>query len=312
MTQASAPGKIILFGEHAVVYGRPAIAVPIRQVRATAEVSDNPEAAPGEIWIEAPDVHLSSWLHEIDPQHPIACITRLTLDELEVQHLRPIRIHVTSTIPIAAGLGSGAAVSIAVLRALSKHLDQPLALDRQSKLAFEVERIHHGTPSGIDNTVITYDRPLYFVRDRILETFSIGTRFTFIIGDCGEPSMTAEVVGSVREAMSQDPKNIENLFDRIGHISLQARERIERGDRQELGSLMDQNQSLLEELGVSSPALERLIHASRTTGALGAKLSGAGCGGNMIALSEPETAEKVAIAIQQAGAVWTLTVEIDP
>lgn len=310
MTRASAPGKIILFGEHAVVYGRPAIAVPVRQVRATAEVTDIRNADRGEVWIEAPNIKLSAWLHDLEPQHPIAFITKSTLDEIGARDFRALRIKITSTIPAATGLGSSAAVSVAVLRALSEHLDHPLDLNRQSQLAFEAEKIHHGTPSGIDNSVITYDRPLYFVRDHKMETFSTGSRMTFIIGDSGEPSNTADVVGSVRAAMAEDPSRYNAIFDEIEHICRQAREGIERGDYRKLGPLMDQNQSLLEKLDVSSPTLERLIHVARTNGALGAKLSGAGRGGNMIALIEPEMTGKVANAIQQAGATWTLTVEI--
>ena len=310
MTTASAPGKIILFGEHAVVYGRPAIAVPVREVIATAEVTDITQAAQGEIHIEAPDIKLDSWLHELSTDHPLARIIHLTLDEIDPGTFPPLRLRITSTIPISSGLGSGTAVSIAVLRALSTHLDQPLPLHLQSALAFEVEKIHHGTPSGIDNTVVTYDRPIYFVQGEELEILHCETPFTLVIGDTGRRSPTAVAVSQVRVAWQEDTSKYETAFEAIGQIASQARECIMQGRVQELGRLMNQNQALLEDIGVSSPELRVLINTARASGANGAKLSGAGLGGNMIAMVDPDDADRVEIALREAGAVRTLRTEV--
>jgi len=310
MTIASAPGKIILFGEHAVVYGRPAIAVPVREVIATAEVTDIIQAAQGEIHIEAPDIKLDSWLHELSADHPLSRIINLTLDEIDPGTFPPLRLHITSTIPISSGLGSGTAVSIAVVRALSTHLDQPLPLQRQSALAFEVEKIHHGTPSGIDNTVVTYDRPIYFVQGEEPEILQSETPFTLVIGDTGQTSPTAVAVSQVRVAWQEDTSKYETAFEAIGQIASQARECIMQGRAKELGPLMNQNQALLEDIGVSSPELRVLIDAARASGASGAKLSGAGLGGNMIAMVDPDDADRVMIAMREAGAVRTLRTEV--
>ena len=310
MTTASAPGKIILFGEHAVVYYRPAIAVPVQQVLATADVMDITQATPGEIHLQAPDIQLDIWLHELRPDHPLARIIHLTLDEIEPGSFPPLRLHVTSTIPLSAGLGSGTAVSIAIIRALSTHLDHPLPLHRQSALAFEVEKIHHGTPSGIDNTVVTYDQPIYFVRGEELEILHCESPFTLVIGDTGRASPTAAAVGQVQQAWQQDTPKYEAAFDAIGQIASQARECILEGRVRELGPLMNQNQTLLEDIGVSSPELRLLIDAARASGASGAKLSGAGLGGNMIAIVDPDDADRVEIALQETGAVRTLRTEV--
>jgi mevalonate kinase len=215
-----------------------------------------------------------------------------------------------STIPISAGLGSGAAVSVAITRALSEHLGRPLTLERQSALAFEVEKIHHGTPSGIDNTVVTFDRPVYFILGQGPETFHISGPMSFIIGDTGQASPTAMAVGSVRRDWQKRRAYFEAKFDAIGHITDRARAAIEKKQLHELGHLMDQNQVLLEEIGVSSSELHHLIQAARTAGALGAKLSGAGMGGNMIALVEPDTASAVENALREAGAAHYLRTEI--
>lgn len=213
MTAGHAPGKIILFGEHAVVYGRPAIAVPLAQVQATAEVTQIEDAPRSRVRIEAPDVGVSCWLHECSQDDPLSKIVRLTLAEIGVGEFPALKVVVRSDIPIAGGLGSGAAVSVAIARGLSKHLNTPLALERQSALAFEVEKLHHGTPSGIDNTVVTYNQPVYFVQGRAPEPFRIGRPFSLAIGVSDMPAPTATAVTMVREGWLKDGERFENLFD---------------------------------------------------------------------------------------------------
>ncbi len=174
---AAAPGKVILFGEHAVVYGRPAIAVPVMQVKARAVVTANPRGAPGEVRVQAPGIGLESTLQELDPAQPLAAAILGAASALKVKRLPACTIKITSTIPVAAGMGSGAAVSVAIMRALSAFLGHPLPDESVSRLAFEVEKIHHGTPSGIDNAVITYARPVYFVKGKPVETLQVGRPF---------------------------------------------------------------------------------------------------------------------------------------
>jgi len=312
MTAAQAPGKIILFGEHAVVYGRPAIAVPLAQVQATAEVTDMRDAPRGRIRIEAPDVEVSRWLHECPETDPLAKAVRLTLDEVGASDFPACRVSLSSDIPIAGGLGSGAAVSVAIIRALSAHLGTPLQLDRQSALAFEVEKLHHGTPSGIDNTVVTYNQPVYFVRGEPPEPFQIGQPFTLAVGVSDMPSPTSAAVSMVRQGWLKNGERFDDLFDAIGKVASQARKVIEIGRPADLGPLMDENQRLLEELGVSSSALREMIQAAHTAGALGAKLSGAGMGGNVIALVTDATRKRVLEAFELAGATKTLETEVRP
>jgi mevalonate kinase len=177
-------------------------------------------------------------------------------------------------------------------------------------LVYEVEKYHHGTPSGIDNTVVCYERPVYFVKGHPPEPFTIGRPFHLLIGDTGIPSPTRETVGAVRAAWQVDPTHYEALFERVGSISEKARQAIAQGRVNELGPLMDKNQRLLEEMGVSSPELERLIRAAREAGADGAKLSGGGGGGNMIALAAPSCLDTVGQALRAAGAVRVLQTEI--
>lgn len=300
---ATAPGKIILFGEHAVVYGQPALAVPVRQVQARAIVSAAPDLDPGEVLIAAPEVHLQAPWSQLPPGHPLVVAIRLTLEALGLSRPPALRLRITSTIPVAAGLGSGAAVSVALVRALSRFLGHPLDDAQVNAIAYEVEKIHHGTPSGIDNTVVTYAMPVYFVRGRPVETFRVGAPFTLVIGDTGVPSPTAKTVAEVRRRWQADPATYENLFAAIGRIAQQARRFIQKGQPDALGPLMDENHALLQRLGVSSAELDALIAAAKEAGALGAKLSGGGQGGNMIALARDEAhARRIAQALRAAGA----------
>jgi len=322
MTTASAPGKIILFGEHAVVYGRPALAVPVTQVHADVEVTDSPRAG---IWIHAPDIALHAELASLPPDHAVGAAIRSVFSALGVSPFPSLEIKITSTIPIASGLGSGAAVTVALLRTLSSfitstslsasfHLSSfthpPLSLEEINSLAYDIEKLHHGTPSGIDNTVVTYARPVYFVRGRPIETFKVGAPFTLVIADTGIPAPTKESVGDVRKLWEADKPKWEKVFDQIGEISEAARTAIERGKTDELGPLMDSNHALLQTLTVSSPELDHLTEIARKSGADGAKLSGGGRGGNLIALVEKYNAAHIAESLLSAGAKRTIVTEI--
>ncbi len=310
---ASAPGKIILFGEHAVVYGRPAIAAPVMQVRATAMVE---ASSPGDgLTITAPDIgrkflfaaKFAAKTTTAPPDDPLAAAVRRTLDDLAVD-APDATLTIHSTIPIASGLGSGAAVSTALVRALTAYLGRSLAPDQISALVYQVEKIHHGTPSGIDNTVIAYEQPVYFIKAPAKETASIerltvGETLTLIIGDTGHPSPTKQIVAQVRRMRERDPAHCDALLDQIGDVAVSARRAIEAGNVDALGTLMDENHALLIKLGVSSPKLNALVEAARIAGAIGAKLSGAGKGGNMIALLQAQAdAAAIIEGLREAGA----------
>ena len=305
--KASAPGKIILFGEHAVVYGRPALAVPVTQVHVDAEVSDSPRAG---IWIHAPIIDLHAELNSLPTDHAIASVILKVIQRFGISPLPNLDISISSTIPVAAGLGSGAAVSVALIRALSASLSRPMTDDEVNALTYEIEKIHHGTPSGIDNTVITYGKPVYFMKDRPVETFKTGNPFTVVIGDTGIAAPTKESVGDVRRLWIRDQFNLENIFNEIAQIALIGRRSIESGRTEMLGELMDHNHEYLQELTVSSPELDSLVEAARKAGALGAKMSGGGRGGNMIALVDSAKAESVAAALMSAGAKRTIITEV--
>lgn len=303
---ASAPGKIILFGEHAVVYGRPAIAAPVAQVKAQAVIRAEPHFPAGQILIHAPDINLHATLSDLPEDHPLAKAIQSVLVELGVERAPACSIRITSTIAVAAGMGSGAAVSVALIRAFSKFLGHPLSNERVSAIAYEVEKLHHGTPSGIDNTVITYARPIYYVRGQPIRLLRLPRPLHLVIADTGIASSTAAVVGEVRRRWSEEPERFETLFDAIGDLSQAARQAIEAGHPNRLGELMNENHSLLAQVGVSCPELDALVQTARRSGALGAKLSGAGRGGNMVALATEPEAERIAQVLMDNGAARVL------
>jgi mevalonate kinase len=307
IVKSSAPGKIILFGEHAVVYGRPALAIPVTQVHADVNVSDSVRAG---IWIDAPDVDLRAELNTLPSDHPIASVIHNFLFLSRVSPFPNLEIKISSTIPVAAGLGSGAAVTVALTRALAAQLNYSMADEEVNAFTYEIEKLHHGTPSGIDNTVVTYAKPVYFVKGQSMEIFKVGQPFTIVIADTGIPAPTKESVGDVRRLWMNDKSHLETVFDKIGEISFTARRAIEAGKPEMLGELMNENHALLQKLTVSSPELDQLVGAARNAGALGAKLSGGGRGGNLIALVQPEISESISSSLKEAGAKNTIITQV--
>jgi mevalonate kinase len=300
---ASAPGKIILFGEHAVVYGRPAIAVPVRQVEAKAIVAASPGKSSR---IEAPGINLETNLEDLPDEHPLALAVQAVQEKLGFGSLPAFRLKIVSTIPIASGLGSGAAVSVAIARAVSTFSGHPLSEDQISAVAFRVDQLYHGTPSGIDNTVITYEQPVMYTRGQPFERLVVAQPFSIVIGNTGISASTSAVVSDLRRRWIESPAAYEARFNRIGAIAREARRLIEIGRPEEMGPLMNSNHALLRELDVSCQELDHLVDTALKAGALGAKMSGGGRGGNMIALVRSEKAEGVALALEQAGATRTI------
>lgn len=322
-TRASAPGKVILFGEHAVVYGRPAIAVPVTDVKAEVTISSGEPGSGVNILatdLPAPDGNPGGHryrLRDASRDDPLRASVALALDTFlpgapaEADGPEPdILVTISSTIPIARGLGSGAAVATAVMRAVALHYGQAPLPGEISPLVYEIEKLHHGTPSGIDNTVIAYEQPVFFVRNEGMKRLSVGAPLNLIIADTAVISSTRQVVGDVRRRWSAETERYEGLFDEIGALASLARSAIERGEPPAVGRLMDENHALLVALGVSSPELDRLVETARTAGALGAKMSGAGWGGNMLALVEVDRAPTVTSALRAAGAVSTIFSQI--
>jgi mevalonate kinase len=303
---ARACAKAILCGEHAVVYGRPAIGVPIVNVYTEVQVHEGTGGAT----IVAQDLDLAWTLDELPPEQPLGSIIRSTLRALEEDTAPNLLLTIRSTIPIARGLGSGTAVSTAIVRALADYYDVKLSAAQVSELVFETEKLYHGTPSGVDNTIIAYQQPVYFVKGSAPERLKVARSFRLVVADTGVPSQTKVAVLDLRAAWLREPERCEQIFDAIAALVRDARKAVEYGWPERLGALMDANQVHLRSLGVSSPELEGLILTAKNAGASGAKLSGGGRGGCMIALVDDTTEQAVAAALRSAGSPLVLVSEV--
>ena len=299
-------GKIILLGEHSVVYGHHAIAAPIGlSVRAKVTRAQS-----------AGDPVIADWDGAGTAREPISAdishrVAALITGRLGVP-AAGLRVDVFSDVPRASGLGASAAFAVAVIRAMASCFDMQISDDEVSSLAFECEQIVHGTPSGIDNTVATFGRPVLFRKTGAPAGHEIRDIFMpnpipIVIGLSGVRSFTSHTVGLVRRKWQENPKRYDAIFSQIDGLVLAGVDALRRGDIPELGELMNINQGLLNALQVSSPEIEELVFIARRAGALGAKLTGGGGGGAMIAVAEPGGAERIRAAMGLAGYTTYLT-----
>ncbi|MCB0076943.1 MAG: mevalonate kinase [Anaerolineales bacterium] len=304
----SAPAKLILFGEHAVVYDQPAIAVPMPSLKARAVAVTGRRG--GGVILHAETIGRHYLMDAVGESEPLAFTCRNVLRWLGIERQPDVDLHLMSDIPIASGLGSGAATAAAIARALARWLGYEFSPAQLSALVYRTEQLHHGTPSGIDNTVVAFEQPIWFRRHAPLETLPIGARLCLVVADSGESSPTRITVGEVRRQWQREPAQYEALFAAVGDVVQRARAALAAGDGATLGALMNENQQLLEAMGVSAPTNERLAEVARRAGALGAKLSGGGRGGNNVALVARGDAERVAEALRQAGARQLFVTEV--
>ncbi len=310
-THGSASAKIILFGEHAVVYGQPAVAIPIQDVRASAAVSI--DASVSVPIIEAKDLKIEASFGA--GSYPEAITPIINVIELINEKIIKLpksgwRLDIWSKIPIGRGLGSSAAISIAIIRALTKAMMKFISPKDLIKYSFELEKLHHGTPSGIDNTVISLEKPILFRKDHEPAAIQSGSMF-FVVGDTGISKKTIDVVAQVAEAREKNLEQYDRIFNQMGQIARQGSLALKDGDVKKIGKLMNENHILLQRIQVSSPELENLIDAARAKGALGAKLCGAGKGGCMVAVTKDgTTAGIIASELMKAGAARSFTTKL--
>ncbi|MEM3695097.1 MAG: mevalonate kinase [Candidatus Bathyarchaeia archaeon] len=305
---ASAPAKIILFGEHFVVYGEPAIVLAIdKRVYAKAEKRQDKRLS-----LRSLNLNLSCYYENgnFKVEHGDAKEARLKFEPIKravekvlEKHSKKVGldVEINSTVPVAAGLGSSAAVVAAVTAAVSALLNVEMSREEVFRITYEAEKIVHGTPSGIDPAIATFGGTLLFQMDTGFKPIDVKTDIPLVIGDTGVARSTRVQVEKVRWLKEKYPQIIEPIMLSARETVLRALEALNEGDLETVGELMNINHALLCSLGVSDESLEWLINAARKAGALGAKLTGAGGGGCMIALSKNEKLEQIMEAIQRAG-----------
>lgn len=294
---ASAAGKIILLGEHAVVYGKHALAVPV-----TDAVYASVTEARDRTTVAVPDWQVRVALSaDASADEGAAGAIRCVIRELGLAD-RHFDVVIRSSLPRAMGLGSSAAIAVAVVRGFDHAFALGLDDSEVNRIAFECEKLAHGTPSGVDNTVSTYARPMLFQRQQGLNIrdVSIAEPMPLVVACGHQRGLTHELVAGVRQRASVNGSRYAALFDEIDALSLAGAEAIESGHLLELGQMMNICHGILNAIEVSTPELERMVNIARRAGAVGAKLTGAGGGGSIVALC-PDRQGEVASALRHAG-----------
>lgn len=302
----AAHGKVILMGEHSVVYGYPAIALPFPQVTVKSEVSFRA----GELWLES-DFYTGA-LGDAPPERAhIATAINAVLDYLQKEK-KNLNIAILSDLPASRGLGSSAAVAVAVIRALFQYFERPLTDEELILLADQAERVAHGNPSGIDVLTTAFQQPIWFRKlpekkgIKELKPFPISLPAYLVVADTAVYGQTKEAIAIIARRRQTQPEETERLLHQLGDFAVQAEAAINQKEARRLGELMTKAHCNLRALGVSHPVLDHLTDQALRQGALGAKLTGGGLGGCMICLAEKETdAQEIAKKLEQEGAKKT-------
>jgi len=259
-----AAGKVILLGEHAVVYGRYAVALPIPGA-VSARVTEGPIQ--------------SAWREQVE--RALALIGR----ELGVD-VTAVGVELRSQLPPAMGLGSSAAIAVAMIRAVAARFDLDPDAEHINAIAYECERLAHGTPSGLDNSVATYATPMMFRKQEQADwsPIELVEPPPIVIACSGTAGITADQVAGVRQRWEQNTESYEAIFDEIDRLSQKGARCLAEADYAKLGTLMNVCHGLLNAIEVSTAELESMVSTARAAGACGAKLTGAGGGGSIVAL----------------------------
>lgn len=283
-TEKSAHGtahaKIILMGEHAVVYGQPAIAMPLSAVKVKVAITANTTGL-----LVVSDYYRGA----LDaPTSKMPGIARMVTAFLAAINHADAKLTFTidSQLPAERGMGSSAAVALAVIDALTQYFD--ITQTKQEKLTWvsQAEKITHNNPSGLDAVTCAANQPVYMIKDRVIEPIEIDLTGYLLVADSGILGQTAAAIKAVRAELTAHPQATEQLFHEIGALTNQAKAALANRQLTTLGTLFTRNQAVLKQLGVSCPRIDELCELALRNGALGAKLTGGGRGGCVICLTQ--------------------------
>ncbi len=314
MFQASAPGKIILFGEHAVVYNVLGIATAVDMRTAVSVIKGERDVSIKDPWR---DIVIKKEYIEILADKLDKLIMEKKLDDIQkissgdrnaaqkyvigllMRKLEFMPMKITVETELRKGMGTSSSLLSATAMALSDFFSIKLNKKQISGLAYKGDIVAHaGTPSGIDNNTVVYGGYVSFRKSKGPQHLKIKKKLPIVIGDTGKRASTGKMVSKVRKLREKDME-VKKAIENVEKISQSALKAIKENKIEELGELMNKNQELLRKMQVSTPELEKLIKASLDAGAYGTKLSGAGGGGIMFALADNQ--KKVAKAIKKAG-----------
>lgn len=295
-------GKVILFGEHFVVYGVPAIAASVDR-KTEIEISGL-EGTRKELEQKIIADYEGRWKEKnlIEAEKETNWFRKILFPLLKEMNLEGNNFYlkIINNIPVGSGMGSSAAISVALVRELNEFFKLNLSNERVCELAYKAEEIFHGTPSGIDNTLATFRGIILFEKGKKIERLKVSEPINIVIARIKRKGNTKKLVASVKEFRERNLEEFGRMEEKERELVNRARKALENNDLIELGKLMNANQKLLEIIGVSTRELEELCEIALQNGALGAKLTGAGGGGCMIALAEnEESQEKLEKALEK-------------
>lgn len=292
-------GKAILFNEHFVVYGVPAIVSAIGKYT-VAKV--RPFETPG---IDLLDNRDATPRYKEDKKDQQQDSLRRIVEKMNLDIADDgIQIELAGSLYAASGIGASAASCVAIARALSEYYNLDLSDEQINDIAFEGEKGYHGTPSGIDNTASTFGGLIWFQKEdpNIMERISLNSPIEIVIGNTGKVANTTAAVAGVKERRERNPEKYKEIFSRAENIAYLAKRAFIDEDLVEIGKLMNENHKLLQQIEVSSRELDFMVKLARDAGAYGAKLTGGGLGGNMIALTPGRNLqEEVVTALEKEG-----------
>lgn len=293
-------GKVILFNEHFVVYGIPAIASAIG-AKTTAVV--HRRAGSGvELNDERPET--KGYKAEKLPQQKESLDRMLKFMNIDTKN-NSFSTTLAGDLIAASGIGASAASCAAIARAFSQELGLNYSDDRVNEVAYEGEKGYHGTPSGIDNTAATFGGLIWYKREgasHLMEHMRLKRPVEIVMGNTGLVADTKIVVGGVKERKEKQPEKYGRIFKNAEQLAHDARKQLEAFNLEKVGGYMDENHTLLQQIEVSCPELDALVDLARDNGAFGAKMTGTGKGGYMVALTPSrDLQERVARAIEKKG-----------
>lgn len=293
-------GKVILFNEHFVVYGIPAIASAIG-ARTTALVEKR--AGSGvEMIDDRPETE--GYKAEKLGQQKESLDKMLKFMNIDTEH-NAFRITLGGDLMAASGVGASAASCAAIARAFSDELHLNYSDEKVNEIAFEGEKGYHGTPSGIDNTAATFGGLIWYKREgssQVMERMKLRNPVEVVMGNTGITADTRVVVGGVKERREKEPEKYARIFEAAQQLVQASRKLLEEFNLERLGANMNENHALLQQIGVSCSELDTLVDLARESGAIGAKMTGTGQGGYMVALTPgKQLQERVANAIERKG-----------
>ena len=306
LAKGTAMGKIILMGEHAVIYNQPAVALPFPAVKVTCTIA----TYDGPLMIDS-DYFVGPLSEVEDNLSGIKTIIFDVLIFLEKPN-KDLRIIIDSSIPSSRGLGSSAAVSVAIIKALFKAFDTDLSNDILYRFASMAEDIHHHRSSGLDVNAVCAGKPLYFKKGEDCVYFDIRFDGVLVICDTGIMGHTSEAVKQVRTFVDQNKEVGTNIINQLGALSNQAMHHLQNNDFNKLSDVMNEGHQYLSQLGVCAEANQIFVDVAKSSGASAAKLTGSGLGGCNIALCRnQDIADGVMTNLLMAGAkeVWSYSLK---